>query len=105
MLCAQIGLRGRPQALAGQGGARAKLHRALGELGAQRPRGAGGGAQRCGEGGGQNQRRIQDDEEPLLEAEAANILPELLKKALHHVFSTILTWVPASRGLLEVVMT
>ena len=56
MLCAQIGLRGRPQALAGQGGARAKLHRALGELGAQRPRGAGGGAQRCGEGGGQNQR-------------------------------------------------
>ena len=50
---------------------------------------------------------VEAHQEPLLEAEAPDVLEHLPAQftRLHHVPSTILTSSPASRGLLEVVIT
>ena len=56
--------------------------------------------------GGQRQHHVQPQQEPLLKAKAPDILPHLAEDVLtSHALSTILTWVPASRGLLAVVIT
>ena len=56
-------------------------------------------------GGGQQQRCNQRRHKPLLEAEASDSGPHPAQNLPHDGFSTILTWVPASRGLLDVVIT
>ena len=101
----------------------AAVHREIaGQLGiaglpcAPEPSGGGQGTERAADllqpGGTpyrrQHQHNIENQQEPLLEAEFFDRRqhpPGQLSQMPHDGFSTIRTWLPASSGLLEVVMT
>ncbi len=89
----EAGLRPSPEPLGGgEGGQRAADH--------VHPHGAPNGRQ--------DQHDVEDQQEPLLESEAPDRRqhpPGQLSQVPHDGFSTIRTWLPASRGLLEVVIT